>query len=132
MRHTFHKQLRGKYLVTEHFNLAVPTVNRILFWIFVRINLDVKRETLKERYQPYLLCDLVFLISFRKVTDSKLRRNLFRTTRTFTPFWLLKSVLKQWTATFTWRINYLNVRQIITLFNFFRAGKNFKSTFTFT
>lgn len=49
------EQWGNEYLVTEHFNLAVPSVYRILSGVFVRVDLDVKRQALKKRNSAYII-----------------------------------------------------------------------------
>lgn len=49
------EQWGNEYLVTEHFNLAVPSVYRILSGVLVRVDLDVKRQTLEKRDSAYII-----------------------------------------------------------------------------
>lgn len=49
------EQWGNEYLVTEHFNLAVPSVYRILSGVLVRVDLDVKRQALEKRDSAYII-----------------------------------------------------------------------------
>lgn len=127
------EQWGNEYLVTEHFNLAVPSVYRILSGVFVRVDLDVKRQALKKRNSAYIIDRN--LLEYTSTTIKGGHRYITKCTvlilnrmPTLTPFWLLKSVLRQWTATFTWK----NKGNRNFIFKFIQARKlNAKSTLNF-
>lgn len=119
------------YFVTEHFNLAVPTVYRFLSGVFVRVDLDVKRQALDKRDIAYIIDRNLLESTSTSIKDGnnyikKCRVLILKQLPTLTPFWLLKSVLRQWTATFTWE----KKGNRYFIFQFIQAGKSIdKSTF---
>lgn len=128
---TVRKRRGVAYFVTEHFNLAVPTVYRFLSGVFVRVDLDVKRQALDKRDIAYIIDRNLLESTSTSIKDgnnyiTKCRVLILKQLPTLTPFWLLKSVLRQWTATFTWE----KKGNRYFIFQFIQAGKsNDKSTF---